>query len=498
MRIHPLWLTCCAAVLVTACGGGGGGDGDSSAARPDSAGRLNIALTDAPVDNVTDVVVEFAGVILRPVGNQEQCVDGGTNPPPAPAPDPTPENPDSPDRNPDPGPSDRPGGGLADDDDDIDDDDDRDNKRDDDDDDDRRGGNDDFDDDDREADKSRREAARERWIDAREQWLEALEDWLDDRGKWRADDDRWLAARERFREATRDWRDALRQWLDAIGVGRANSSITAQPSLVVSPSNVVSGFTQCEQGFDGELSFFFEVPRSINLTQLTEGKTEVLFDELVPAGSYSWIELLVNAEQDGVFDSYVIDNTGALVELIIPPERLRLDANFAIEDGAESGFVIDWNLRIGLLEPIAPATAYTLNPVLRLTNTIEAGSIIGTVSPSLLPPSNPVCTSDPNTGAGNVVYIFEGADVTPDDVDGIAPDPLVTADVAFNDASGDYEFRAAFLPPGEYTVAFTCQARDDVPPNPDFPLLVVSDPIVFSSVENARVLDDAGANVDLR
>jgi len=34
--------------------------------------------------------------------------------------------------------------------------------------------------------------------------------------------------------------------------------------------------------------------------------------------------------------------------------------------------------------------------------------------------------------------------------------------VGLNQTTGNYNFTASFLPPGEYTVAFTCQASLDV------------------------------------
>src|SRR5262249_50264544 len=62
---------------------------------------------------------------------------------------------------------------------------------------------------------------------------------------------------------------------------------------------------------------------------------------------------------------------------------------------------------------------------------------------------------------GNVVYVYAGSGITPDDVDGKAPDPVATAK-ATPAANGDYTYRVV-LAPGDYTVAFTCQAGNDDP-----------------------------------
>ena len=59
------------------------------------------------------------------------------------------------------------------------------------------------------------------------------------------------------------------------------------------------------------------------------------------------------------------------------------------------------------------------------------------------------------------MYIFAGSNVTPDDIDGAAADPVATAPVEQN-ATGDYVYRT-LLPAGIYTVAFTCHAGNDDP-----------------------------------
>ncbi len=68
------------------------------------------------------------------------------------------------------------------------------------------------------------------------------------------------------------------------------------------------------------------------------------------------------------------------------------------------------------------------------------------------------------TGA---VYIYAGSNVTPDDIDTTLPDPITTAMVKLDSTSGDYEYKAAFLEAGSYTVAFTCDAVQDDPGSDD-------------------------------
>jgi len=236
--------------------------------------------------------------------------------------------------------------------------------------------------------------------------------------------------------------------------------------------------------------FEFDTPKSINLKGLTDGKVELLLDEEVPAGEYLWTRLHVNADIDGIMDSYVTQDGGGQIELWVPPDRLQLISGFTVAAGGTSSFVIDWNLRMGLTDPVGISDGYKLQPTLRIIDMTEHGTIAGTVDANLLPPVVEACSSDPNTGEGNVVYIYEGSDVIPDDIDGNLPDPISTADVALNQDTGLQEYRAVFLPPGDYTVAFTCQGGDDVQTDPDQPGLDTDDTLLFSTGINAEVMTD--------
>lgn len=56
---------------------------------------------------------------------------------------------------------------------------------------------------------------------------------------------------------------------------------------------------------------------------------------------------------------------------------------------------------------------------------------------------------------------------------------VTTATVELNAGSGAYEYRAAFLAPGAYTVAFTCAAASDNP--------ATNDAITFTAGQPATV-----------
>lgn len=102
----------------------------------------------------------------------------------------------------------------------------------------------------------------------------------------------------------------------------------------------------------------------------------------------------------------------------------------------------------------------------------ERGRIRGVVNKRLL--------SDSSCTGGNAVYVYEGHDATPDDIDGITADPADYVIVKFDTVSGQYQYRTDLLKAGDYTLAFTCQAGDD---NPD-----VDNYITFSGMRNVTVV----------
>ena len=118
----------------------------------------------------------------------------------------------------------------------------------------------------------------------------------------------------------------------------------------------------------------------------------------------------------------------------------------------------------------------------------QTGTISGEIDSALLTDAS--CSdSDPSTG--NAMYLFEGANITPDDMDGVAPDPISTAQVMLNATTGKYEYEFGFVPAGQYTLAFTCQYDLDQPDS--------DDPIVFiGDIKNITVTTDHSPDVSLR
>jgi len=207
------------------------------------------------------------------------------------------------------------------------------------------------------------------------------------------------------------------------------------------------------------ISYDFPAPLDVDLLTLTGGNVVNLLDGwTVDAGRYNWLELHANAEIDGVFDSWAKEtDTGGMIELRIPSGSSRFVSGFVITAGQNNSFTLDWDVRRALTNPVG-LDGWNLGPAHRLIDMTEYGSLSGTVADALVMDGS--CTADAE-GNGNVVYVYNGLDATPDDM-GSPGEPLTSAPVTVDETmAGAYTYTVSFLDPGDYTVAFTCQGLDD-------------------------------------
>lgn len=240
-----------------------------------------------------------------------------------------------------------------------------------------------------------------------------------------------------------------------------------------------TGVSLKPQGMGPAINIDLAAPVSVDLLSLTADNAETLLDSYtVPAGPYNWLELHVDATHDGILDSYVVLQTGGVeeIEVEIPSGGLRLVSGLTVTANRETSFLIDWNLHEGLVDPVGQS-GYFLRPALRVIDMTQYGTLSGTVAFTQI--TAPGCTSDLNLDIGNAVYIYTGLNATPDDFDATDPQPVATAAVTQN-ATGDFVYKT-LLSPGDYTVAFTCQAIDDLPGT--------DEAIVFVQPTNAPLAD---------
>jgi hypothetical protein len=205
-------------------------------------------------------------------------------------------------------------------------------------------------------------------------------------------------------------------------------------------------------------------PMTIDLLGRDDRNAALLIDEqAIEPGTYEWLAMDVNADFDGVMDSYVMTDVGGQEEVRVPSGRVRLVDGFEVGANQAVELLFDWNLRKGLVDPPGQP-GFLLKPAFRVLDVNEFGAVSGTVAIGTI-----VATGDPNGCAaddadlavGNEVYVFAGSAVAPDDFDTVDPNPIATAPVAQNSV-GAYVYRT-ILQPGTYTIAFTCQAGNDDP-----------------------------------
>ena len=263
----------------------------------------------------------------------------------------------------------------------------------------------------------------------------------------------------------------------SVQVSLTDTPIEDADNVVVS----VSGVAFKPEGSAPEVVENF-APRSIDLLQYQNGKTAILLqDTPMQAGRYQWLRLIIDT-QPVVRDSYIVIN-GNECELNVPSGAetgLKMNRPIDVPADGSLALTIDFDLRKSVHAPPGQAsgactTGYVLRPTLRLVNDAHVGAIDGTVSfeAGAVP-----------AGCKPNVYVYEGT-VTPDDMEETAAaspdvDPLVVVGVTIPDGSTSGTYRAAFIPAGSYTAAFTCD--DDT--NDDQSLVFVPPAGVAVAVQN--------------
>lgn len=217
--------------------------------------------------------------------------------------------------------------------------------------------------------------------------------------------------------------------------------------------------------------FTFDTPKSIDLLAQTEGASEALLaGARVEDGDYTEVRLRISATGAGT-DSWVDETGGARRALVLDASdegRLRIPTTFNVGRGDRMALTVDFDLRKSVLTPDSASAPYALRPSLRLVNTDGAGAVGGTVSAALAGAS----------GCRPAVYLYRGHGITPDD-EGSAGAPFASAIVRA--ATPDFAYRIAFIPPGNYTAAFTCGAAADDPERDDATTFPESAEVTVSS-----------------
>lgn len=224
------------------------------------------------------------------------------------------------------------------------------------------------------------------------------------------------------------------------------------------------------------ITITFAAPKTIDLLSQSGTASAVLFSQPIPAGSYGQIRLMVMADGDPS-NSYIVLSDGSMHGLMVPSGAetgLKLVSGFTVPSSGVVDLTIDFDLRQAIVCPPGQSPACFLKPVERLVDNTTVGNIQGQVSNTLVPDG---CTPG--------VYLYAGTVTAPEDMNSMAPagdtNQPIASKVPVATSMPPFYYQFTFLTPGNYTVAFTCQAAQD---NPD-----QADPAVkFSPVQTGMAV----------
>jgi hypothetical protein len=254
---------------------------------------------------------------------------------------------------------------------------------------------------------------------------------------------------------------------DSQATGKVSVGVTDAPATEF--STVTISFTGLTlKPVDGKkITFSFDQPKSWDLLTLHGGLSQPLItEEEVPAGKYSELRLLVNTEASFLTLQAQPDIRKTLAVPSGEQSGLKLKGDFIVAADNTTDLTVDFDVRKSIVNPQGQSLAdYLLRPSLRLVNNLEVGSISGEVDYPTIQSArkNDSERADCAAGYEGALYVFQGAGVTPSDLNLNNPEsgPLMVLPVTDEDNDGSYSYTAAFLPAGDYTVSYSCQLDDN-------------------------------------
>lgn len=174
--------------------------------------------------------------------------------------------------------------------------------------------------------------------------------------------------------------------------------------------------------------------------------------EELPEGNYTGVRLLF--DEDQADNAFVTTTAGTEFPMrLVAGDYAPL--SFSVEDNKSNSD--SFTLMLDLRQSLSfddNNDEYTLTPVLRAVDSSEVSRIEGAISVA--------CPTGDSLSQG-AVYLFDGEDVTPDDLDGSGVEPFATAPVFTSQVGDSFFYALRVLPQGDYTLAITCIGNDDDP-----------------------------------
>lgn len=178
---------------------------------------------------------------------------------------------------------------------------------------------------------------------------------------------------------------------------------------------------------------------------------DLLSDSKIDGGRYDALKLLLAGD----------DDLGEVTRPGEPDETIEAGTttvqfspvSFSIDEDEDktTSLVVALDLVLSLSEN-EDEDGFTLDPLIRVMEIDEASSVIGNIPASRF--GDATCS----TGMA-LVYAFVGRDIEPDERDGTGVEPYATAPIVRRGSGAAATYLLDYLPPGEYTLAFTCQGE---------------------------------------
>jgi hypothetical protein len=255
--------------------------------------------------------------------------------------------------------------------------------------------------------------------------------------------------------------------------GQLNLKITDAPVDDAREVWIVFTGVELQPASGTRVNIDFDPPyQKIDLLAYQNGATaDLLNGATVPAGDYNWMRLKVIAEKNRLDGSKLVLDTNEEYSLYIPSgaeSGLKLNRPFRVAVGSVTNLVADFDLQKSIIKPKGQDPNYVLKPVLRLMDQLQTGTLAGTVD------FTAVKTGQLGSQCTAGVYLFErpaDGPAEPDDADGDVAgdedggsDPLIYKSLDWDGLGDTVDFSIAFLLPGHYTVAATCDYAVDASP----------------------------------
>lgn len=180
---------------------------------------------------------------------------------------------------------------------------------------------------------------------------------------------------------------------------------------------------------------------------------DLVTDANIDSGEYAGVRLHL---ADDAGDVDFADDPDVIIEAAENADTrdTPLAFDFDEDDGDDVKLLVALDLVLSLSQD-NPGDDVVLDPVIRAMEDDDAASISGTIPASRFA-GEPDCAQGEGTRR---VYAFVGSGVEPDERDGNGAEPIAVADIVRTSNSSDGTFEFRYMPPDDYTLAFTCEGE---------------------------------------